>query len=89
MSLDAKVARFVSKLNPPMDMHLQSLRLTTFANVLDAQRLIEQEVSKNPAKNGKPQPKNISKYDQIVCKSGTKNPFPRLSDVNWRLPLHL
>ena len=32
MNQDAKVARFVSKLNPPMDTILQSLRLTTFAD---------------------------------------------------------
>ena len=34
MDQEAKVARFVSKLNPPLDTRLQSLRLTTFADVL-------------------------------------------------------
>ncbi|WP_369009027.1 hypothetical protein, partial [Escherichia coli] len=43
MTQEAKVARFVSKLNPPLDTRLQSLRLSTFADVLDAGRPIEQE----------------------------------------------
>ena len=74
--------RSVSKLNPPMDTCLQSLKLTTFANVLDAGRPIEQEVSKNLAKDGKPQPKDTSNCDQIVCKRGNENPFPKLTNVN-------
>ena len=60
MTQEAKVARFVSKLNPPMDTRLQSLRLSTFADVLDAGRPVEQEVSKPAAKDLKfQQPKDI------------------------------
>ena len=60
MTQEAKVARFVSKLNPPMDTRLQSLRLSTFADVLDAGRPIEQEVNKPATKDLKlQQPKDI------------------------------
>ena len=40
-----KVARFVSRLNSPLKERLQSLRLTTFTDVLDAGRPIEQELN--------------------------------------------
>ena len=56
MNQDAKVARFVSKLNPPMDTRLQSLRLTTFADVLDAGRPVEQEINRGTTKDTKPHP---------------------------------
>ena len=48
MTQEVKVARFVSKLNSPLNTRLQALRLTTFADVLDAGRPIEQEVN-NPS----------------------------------------
>ena len=48
MTQETKVACFVSKLTPPLDMHLKLLRLTTFVDVLDARRSIEQEVGKYP-----------------------------------------
>ena len=47
MTQEVKVARFVSKLNSPLNTRLQALRLTTFADVLDARQTIEQEVN-NP-----------------------------------------
>ena len=47
MMQEVKVACFMSKLNLPLNTTLQALRLTTFANVLDAGRPIEQEVN-NP-----------------------------------------
>ena len=56
MTQEAKVARFVSKLNSPMDTCLQLLRLTTFVDVLDARRHMEKEVSKIALKETKPQP---------------------------------
>ena len=48
MTEETKVARFASKLNPPLDTRLQSLRLTTFAQILDAGRPIEQELKAVP-----------------------------------------
>lgn len=63
MTQEAKVACFVSKLNPPMDTRLQSLRLSTFAKVLDAGRSVEQEVGKFAHKEFKPQPPR----DPISC----------------------
>ena len=46
MTQEAKVSRFVSKLTSPLDTCLQALKLTTFANILDARRLVEQEIAK-------------------------------------------
>ena len=41
MTQEAKVACFVSKLASLLDTLLQALRLTTFADVLDAGRPVE------------------------------------------------
>ena len=56
MNQEVKMARFVSKLNAPLNTRLQSLRLTTFADVLDAGCPIEQEVNSNkaPPRNNAP-----------------------------------
>ena len=57
MTKESKVARFGSKLNPPLATRLQSIRLTTFAETLDAGRLIEQEFKQTqpyPHKDVKP-----------------------------------
>ena len=46
-----KVAQFVSRLNSPLKERLQSLRLTTFIDVLDAGRPIEQELNQAKKKS--------------------------------------
>ena len=56
MNQDAKVVRFVSKLNPPIDTRLQSLRLTTFSNVLDAGKPVKQEINRGATKDSKSHP---------------------------------
>ena len=56
MMEDTKVARFSSKLNSPLDTRLQSLRLTMFAELLDAGTPIEQELKQihpNPPKESR------------------------------------
>ena len=45
MNQEEKVARFVSRLNSPLKERLQALRLTRFADVLDAGKPIEQELN--------------------------------------------
>ena len=45
MNQHAKVARFVSHLNSPLKERLQSLRLITFADVLDADKPIETKIN--------------------------------------------
>ena len=85
MTQEAKVARFVSKLNHPMDTRLQSLRLSTFADVLDAGRPIEQEVSKPATKDLKfQQPKDIQ-----ARKREADQPPQRQAEPRQRLPPHL
>ena len=58
MTQEEKVARFVSKLNPPMNTRmntrLQALRLTTFADVLDSGRPVKEEVAKPTSRESKP-----------------------------------
>ena len=73
MSQEAKVARFVSKLNSPMDTCLQSLRLTTFQDVLDFGRPIEQEILKNGPKENRVQPRDNSKFNYGSCKRRDNN----------------
>ena len=69
MTQEVKVARFVSKLNSPLNTHLQALRLTTFADVLDVGRLIEQEVN-NPRTQNR---ENVTRDNrQSGAKSTTK-----------------
>ena len=74
MTQDAKVSFFVSKLNAPLDTRLQSLRLTTFANVLNARRPIEQEISRNPPRDNKPYSKENPNCDRANRKREIKNP---------------
>ena len=69
MTQEAKVACFVSKLTSPLDTHLQALRLTTFADVLDAGRLVEQEIAKC-SKDAKPQSKENPNCDSSNRKQG-------------------
>ena len=45
MTQEVKVACFITSLNSPMDTHMQSLQLTTFADVLEAGKPIEQELA--------------------------------------------
>ena len=66
MNQEAKVARFVSKLNPPLDTRLQSLRITTFRDVLDAGRPVEQEIAKLALKDVKTPPSKESASKEIV-----------------------
>ena len=85
MTQEAKVARFVLKLNAPMDTRLQSLRLSTFAEVLDARRPVEQEVSKPVAKDLKFQP---TKDIQPRKREGDL-PTQRQAESKQRLAPHL
>ena len=90
MDREAKVARFVSKLNPPLDMHLQSLRLTTFSDVLDAGRPIEQEIAKLTQKEAKTPPSKESAPKEVVSKKrGPESSHPRGPEPRQRLPNHL
>ena len=90
MTQEAKVARFVSKLNPPMDTRLQSLRLSTFADVLDAGRPIEQEVDRPTIKDFKPQqPKGIQTHEVPFWKREADHPPQRQPEPRQRLPPHL
>ena len=90
MNQDAKVARFVSKLNPPMDTRLQSLRLTTFADVLDAGRPVETELNRGSAKDSKAHtPKENFTRDSNNRKRESDNPSHRPTEARQRLPPHL
>ena len=50
MNQEEKVARFVSRLNSPLKERLQLLRLTHFADVLDAGKPIEKELNQGKRK---------------------------------------
>ncbi len=90
MNQEAKVARFVSKLNSPMDTRLQSLRLTTFADVLDAGRPVEQEINKNGSKDSKPQPTKENPVREQPNRKREAEAFPQRSmEPKQRLPPHL
>ena len=56
-----------------METHLQSLRLITFQDVLDADRPIEQEVLKNCPKENKTQPRENPSFDSTNCKRKVEN----------------
>ena len=90
MDQEAKVARSVSKLNPPLDTRLQSLRLTTFADVLDAGRPIEQEIAKLTQKDDKATSHTeTAPREAIKKKRGAEATPPRHQDQRQRLPAHL
>ena len=87
MDQEAKVARFVSKLNPPLDTRLQSLRLTTFADVLDAGRPIEQEIAKLTKKDDKVTThKEAANREAPKKKRGAEVTPRRVQDQRPRLP---
>lgn len=89
MTQEEKVARFVSKLNSSMNTHLQALRLTTFADVLDAGRLVEEEVTKIATKDSKPsQSKENLRVEMPLRKREAKRPTPNFPQ-KFRLPSHL
>ena len=90
MDQEAKVARFVSKLNPPLDTRLQSLRLTTFADVLDAGRPIEQEIAKLTKKDDKAiSHKEAANREALKKRRGAEVTPPRNRDQRLRLRAHL
>ena len=90
MDQEAKVARFVSKLNPPLDTRLQSLRLTTFVDVLDAGRPIEQEIAKLTLKDDNATPhKETAPREALKKKRGAEATPPWNQDQRQRLLTHL
>ena len=44
MTQEVKVAHFITGLNPPMDTRMQVLQLTTFVDVLEVGKPLEQEI---------------------------------------------
>ena len=68
MTQEVKVARFVSKLNSPLNTRLQALWLTTFIDVLDAGQPIEQEVNNPRTQNWEnvPQDKRRREAEQSL-----------------------
>ena len=89
MTQEEKVARFVSKLNPPMNTRLQALRLTTFADVLDSGRPVEEEVAKPSTKETRPnQAKENPRMETPYKKRDAEGPPPR-TQQKQRLPSHL
>ena len=87
MTEEAKVARFVSKLASPLDTHIQTLRLTNFADILDAGRPVEQEIAKC-SKDTKPQSKENPNHNSSNHKQGLDN-FIRRPTPPSNLPFHL
>ena len=88
MNQDAKVARFISKLNPPLDTRLQSLRLYTFADALESGRPIEQEVM--ASKDSKaPQPKEIQVREVQNRKREPERLSQRQSEVKAKITASL
>ena len=59
MNQQAKVARFVSRLTSPLRERLQDYRLTTFADILDIGKPIEQELINAKKKNLANNPTNV------------------------------
>ena len=89
MAQEEKVARFVSKLNPPMNTRLQALRLTTFADVLDSGRPVEEEVAKPSAKESKPNStREYPRAENPYRKRDAEGPPLRVQQ-KLRLPNHL
>lgn len=82
MDQEAKVARFMSKLNPPLDMRLQSLRLTTFADVLDPGRPVEQEIAKLTQKDTKAPPQKEGTHGRLPL--GKEDPRAYLLEAKSR-----
>ena len=89
MSQDAKVAPFVSRLNSPMEMHLQLLQLTTFQYVQDAGKLVEQEVLKNGPKENRTQSKENQNLDYTNCIQKANNSVQSKEKIALRLPFSL
>ena len=87
MTQEDKVACFVSKLTSPPDTRLQALRLTTFADILDVGRLVEQEIAKC-SKDTKPQSKENPNRNSSNRKQGPDN-FIRRPTPPSTLPFHL
>ena len=81
MNQEEKVARFVSRLNSPLKERLQSLRLTRFADVLDAGKPIEQELNqakrKSESTNNRDTKRTRSEGDNSNSRQGY-NHFPEL-----------
>ena len=73
-----------------MDTRLQPLRLTTFADVLDAGRPVEQEVNRSTSKDSKPsQPKDNQPREANLKKREAEHPPKRQAEPRQRLPPHL
>ena len=76
MNQQAKVARFVSRLTSPLKECLQAFRLTTFADILDTGKPIEQELINAKKKNLANNPTNIQPKKEFPKKRTNPNPGP-------------
>ena len=86
MTQEAKVARFVSKLTSILDMRLQALNLTTFADVLDIGRPVEQEIA-SFSKDTKPKSKENPDCNSSNHKQGPDSFITRPTPIST-LPPH-
>lgn len=89
MPQEEKVAHLVSKLNPPMNTRLPALRLTTFADILDAGRLVEEEIANPTAKESKPNSTREYARSETPFKKREAKGLPSRRQQKLRLPNHL